>query len=86
MSRPYQENPITASNSELDALARKAKTGFGFAERKRIYDRIQEIVRQDSPVIVLFHKSMISAVKDTVQSFEIHPAEKYLMTRELSKK
>ena len=79
-------NYMGYGNSELDALARKAKTVFGFAERKRIYDRIQEIVREESPVIVLFHKSMISAVKDTVQSFRIHPAEKYLMTRELSKK
>ena len=79
-------NYMGYGNSELDDLAAKAKTVFDFAERKKIYDRIQEIVREESPVIVLFQKSMIAAVKDSVQSFEIHPAEKYLMTRELSKK
>ena len=71
-------------NEELDGLAKKGKITFDFAERKKIYDRIQEIIFAEIPVIVLFHKSMVSAVYDYVKNYRIHPAEKYLLTRQLS--
>jgi peptide/nickel transport system substrate-binding protein len=70
-------------NKELDELTEKGKTTFDPAERKIIYDRIQEIIYNESPVIVLFYKTMISAVYDHVGGFRIHPAEKYLLTPDL---
>lgn len=73
-------------NPELDELARKGKTTFDQKERKKIYDRIQEIIYEESPVIVLFHKSMVTAVNDDVENFRIHPAEKYILTHRLSRK
>lgn len=73
-------------NPELDELARIGKVTFDPQERKRIYDRIQKIIYDDSPVIVLFDKSMVSVAYDYVQNYRIHPAEKYLLTPELSRK
>ena len=73
-------------NSELDQLARKGKVTFDPQERKIIYNRIQEIIFDESPVIVLFHKSMVSAVHDYVGNYRIHPAEKYLLTPQIYKK
>ncbi len=73
-------------NPDLDRLAKKGKNTFDFKERKRIYNRIQKIIYDDCPVIVLFHKFMVSAVYDHVENYRIHPAEKYLMTREINRK
>jgi len=73
-------------NPELDRLAKKGKNTFDFKERKKIYNKIQKIIYDDCPVIVLFHKSMVSAVCDYVENYRIHPAEKYLMTQEINRK
>ena len=70
-------------NEELDQLTEKGKKTFDPAERKIIYDRIQEIIYNESPVVVLFYKTMISAAYDHVGGFRIHPAEKYLLTPDL---
>lgn len=70
-------------NPELDLLAKKGKNTFDPGERKKIYDRIQKIIYEDSPVIALFHKSMVCAVQNYVKNYRIHPAEKYLLTPRL---
>ena len=73
-------------NDELDALAREGKETFDEKKRKQIYDRIQEIIYEECPVIVLFHKSMVSAISDQVVNYRIHPAEHYLATPQLGRK
>ncbi len=73
-------------NPEIDRLAKKGRNTFNFKERKKIYNRIQKIIYDDCPVIVLFYKSMVSAVCNYVENYRIHPAEKYLMTREINRK
>jgi peptide/nickel transport system substrate-binding protein len=72
-------------NEELDRLARQGKATFDPVKRKRIYDRIQEIIYDECPVIVLFHKSMVSAVRDHVAGYRIHPAERYMVTPRLGR-
>jgi peptide/nickel transport system substrate-binding protein len=72
-------------NAELDDLARQGKVTFDPVQRKRIYDRIQEMIYDDCPVIVLFQKSMVSAVHKHVNGYRIHPAERYLVTPRLSR-
>ncbi|MDL1974296.1 MAG: ABC transporter substrate-binding protein [Deltaproteobacteria bacterium] len=73
-------------NPDLDALVSKGKTTFDHEERKKIYDRIQKIIYDESPVIVLFHKSTVSAVYDYVENYRIHPAERYILSPELRRK
>lgn len=72
-------------NPELDELAEKGKITFDPEERKTIYNRIQKIIYDDSPMIVLFYKSMISVAYDYVEGFQIHPAEKYILTPDLGR-
>jgi len=67
-------------NPELDALTRKGKTTFDTEKRKKIYDCIQEIIFEESPVIVLFYKSMVTAARTGVKNYRIHPAENRLLT------
>jgi peptide/nickel transport system substrate-binding protein len=78
-------NYMGYENSEIDDLVKKGKATFDPVQRKKIYDRIQEIIYNESPVIVLFHKSMISVAHDNVHGYRIHPAEKYLLTPEIYK-
>lgn len=85
-TRNADSNFMGYSNPELDALARKGKITFDEKERKKIYDRIQAIIHEDSPVIVLFHKSMVSAAHDYVENYRIHPAEKYILTDRLGRR
>ena len=73
-------------NLELDLLAQQGKVTFDPGERKKIYDRIQRIIYDDGPVIVLFHKSLVAAVHDYVKGYRVHPAEKYLLTPQMYRK
>ncbi len=73
-------------NDELDDLARRGKMTFDPVKRKQMYDRIQEIIYEECPVIVLFHKSMVSAIHNYVTNYRIHPAERYLVTPRLGRR
>ena len=84
-TRDAGSNFMGYANPELDALAAKGRNTFDAAARKEIYDRIQKIIYDESPLIVLFHKSMVDAVYDHVENYRIHPAEKYLLTPALGR-
>ena len=79
-----RSNFMGYSNPELDRLIHEARACFDAAERTRMYNRIQEIIYEENPVIVLFHKSMVTALSERVRGYQIHPAEKYLLTRKIS--
>ena len=42
------------SNSKMDELIEKAKTLLDPAERKKVYDEIQDILAEDCPIIPLW--------------------------------
>jgi peptide/nickel transport system substrate-binding protein len=51
---PSELNFISYKNEEVDALLEKGRSTFDRAERKRCYDRIQEILAEDQPYIFLY--------------------------------
>jgi len=51
---PSELNFISYRNDEVDALLEKGRGTFDRAERKRCYDRIQEILAEDQPYIFLY--------------------------------
>ena len=79
-----RSNFMGYANPELDKLIREAITCFDPVRRARLYNRAQQIIYNQSPVIVLFHKSMVTAISDRVHGYKIHPAEKYLMSQNIS--
>ncbi len=81
-----RSNHMGYHNPEVDALAQRGRATFDIKKRKKIYDRIQKIIFEQSPVIVLFYKSDVTALRRSVQGYRIHPAEKYLLTPWISKK
>ena len=75
-----RSNVMGYANPELDRLLREARTCFDPEKRFRLYNQIQQMIYEESPVIVLFHKSLVTAMTGRVRGYKIHPAEKYLLT------
>ena len=72
------------SNEELDGLLKKGREDFDDEVRKEYYDRIQEIINAELPLIPVFHKTQVSVGNGKVQGYNIHPAETYLVTPDLT--
>jgi peptide/nickel transport system substrate-binding protein len=51
---PSELNFISYKNEEVDILLERGRSTFDRAERKRCYDRIQEIMAEDQPYIFLY--------------------------------
>lgn len=71
------------SNPELDELLAKGRADFDDELRKVHYDRIQEILNDDLPLIPVFHKTQVSVGNGMISGYRIHPAETYLVTPDL---
>ncbi|MEO9526830.1 ABC transporter substrate-binding protein [Roseibium sp.] len=72
------------SNTELDELLKKGREHFDDEVRKSYYDRVQEIINTDLPLIPVFHKTQVSVGNGKVEGYRIHPAETYLVTPDLT--
>lgn len=72
------------SNEELDGLLKKGREDFDDEVRKEHYDRIQEIINAELPLIPVFHKTQVSVGNGKVEGYNIHPAETYLVTPDLT--
>ncbi|MEP3277415.1 MAG: ABC transporter substrate-binding protein [Stappiaceae bacterium] len=72
------------SNPELDQLLDNGRESFDDEVRKDYYDRIQEIINEDLPLIPIFHKTQVSVGNGKVEGYTIHPAETYLVTPDLT--
>lgn len=68
------------ANPELDALLTRGTRTFDHAERKAIYDQVQAIIAQDTPLIPVFHAAQVSVAKPGLSGFRVHPAMTYWMT------
>ncbi len=51
---PSELNFVSYRNAEVDDLLEKGRGTFDLAERKRCYDRIQEILAEDQPYLFLY--------------------------------
>jgi len=63
------------SNPEVDELLGKAKSITGFAERKKLYDRVQEILYNEGPTAVPYFKNYVSAVRKEVKNYKLIPVQ-----------
>jgi len=61
--------PATPWESEMDQLMNQQETTLDFAKRKQLYDRVQEIVAEDLPVICLVSPNILVGSKDRVGNF-----------------
>ncbi len=62
-------------NPEVDALTETAARTVDLEARKQAYFRIQELMMEEAPVIPLYFRSNIDAVRDTVVNYKPNPSQ-----------
>jgi peptide/nickel transport system substrate-binding protein len=69
---PSQEHPATPWEAEIDQLMEQQLTARTFEQRKKLYDRVQEILAEEQPMIFLASPDVLTGAKNSVGNF--HPA------------
>ena len=73
---PEQATPETAWEAEIDRLIRAQATEVSPLRRKALFDRVQKIVADESPVLYLVDKNSLSAVSTSLGNVSpavLHP-------------
>lgn len=70
------------SNPELDKLLDSGRESFEQAQRKVIYDQVQELVAADAALIPVFHVSQVNVGRAELKNYAVHPTETYWVTHE----
>ncbi len=64
---PQQKSPATAWEAEIDGLMRAQASTADPKKRKESFDRVQEIVFEQAPMIYLVNQNALSAVSSAVE-------------------
>jgi len=72
------------NNADLDALLDQGRQTFVQAERKTIYDKVQEIVAAEAALIPVFHVNQVNVARAGLTGYAVHPTETYWITHETS--
>ncbi|HXO87596.1 MAG TPA: ABC transporter substrate-binding protein [Candidatus Acidoferrales bacterium] len=67
---PSQTKPATPWESEMDHLMEQQQVTLDSSKRKRLYDRVQEIVAEDLPVICLVGPDILVGASDRVGNLQ----------------
>lgn len=67
-----ETRPLTPWQSELDRLMQQQMITLDYKKRKKLYDRVQEIVAQHDPIICLVSPNVLVGAKDSIEG--IRPA------------
>jgi peptide/nickel transport system substrate-binding protein len=70
---PDDFNTISYANPEVDALLERGRSTCFQAERKQHYDRLQEILAEDQPLIFLYFRDALPIVSSRVHGIEESP-------------
>jgi peptide/nickel transport system substrate-binding protein len=66
---PRQEKPATPWEAEMDRLMQQQLVTLDYAQRKDLYDRVQEIVAENLPVICLVSPNILVGAANRVGNF-----------------
>ena len=69
---PSQAHPATPWEAEIDRLMQEQLTTTNIARRKKLYDRVQEILAENQPMIFLASPDILVGAKNVIGNF--HPA------------
>ena len=73
---PQQKSPETAWEAEIDRLMRAQASTTDVKKRKESFDRVQEIIADQAPLIYLVNQNALSAFSSTVEGANpgiLHP-------------
>ena len=69
---PSQAHPATTWETEIDRLMEQQLDTPGFEQRKKYFDRVQEILAEYQPMIFLASPDILTGAKNSIGNF--HPA------------
>jgi peptide/nickel transport system substrate-binding protein len=64
---PHQKTPATPWEAEIDRLMRAQASALDPNKRKALFDKVQEIVREQLPYIYLVNRNSLSAISTSVK-------------------
>jgi peptide/nickel transport system substrate-binding protein len=70
---PRQSSPETPWEAELDRLMRAQASSLEFSQRKKHFDRVQEIVVEQAPFIYLINRNALAAVSPALRGLDPAP-------------
>ncbi len=70
---PSEKSPETGWEAEIDRLMLAQAATADYRARKKAFDRVQEILQQQAPVIYLLHPNALSAVSARVSGVKSTP-------------
>jgi peptide/nickel transport system substrate-binding protein len=76
---PEQAKPATPWEAEIDRLMQEQLITLDYAKRKQIYNRVQEIIAEDVPVICLASPNILVGAKDRVGNFRPAALDPYAL-------
>src|SRR5262249_27245143 len=76
---PGEKTPATAWEAEIDRLMLAQSREPDHARRKKAFDRVQEIVAREAPVIFLVVKNSLAAYRSRVGNVAPSPFFPYLL-------
>ncbi len=76
---PSQANPTTAWEAEIDRLMQQQLVAKSFAERKKSFDQVQQILDENQPFIFLATPDILVGAKNTVGNFQPAVLEPYAL-------
>jgi peptide/nickel transport system substrate-binding protein len=69
---PSQAHPATAWEAEIDRLMEQQLAGPSYEQRKKWFDRVQELLAENQPMIFLASPDILVGAKNSIGNF--HPA------------
>jgi len=69
---PSQAHPSTAWEAEIDKLMEQQLAGPSYEQRKKWFDRVQELLAENQPMIFLASPDILVGAKNSIGNF--HPA------------
>jgi peptide/nickel transport system substrate-binding protein len=69
---PSQAHPATSWEAEIDRLMEQQLSTTNYEQRKKLYDRVQEILAENQPMIFLASPHILAGAKNSIGNF--HPA------------
>ena len=76
---PQQKSPATAWEAEIDGLMRRQIVTRKYAERKPLFDRVQELVMENLPLIPLVSPNILTGAKKGLENFRPAVLEHYTL-------
>jgi peptide/nickel transport system substrate-binding protein len=66
---PGQEKPATAWESEIDRLMQEQHSVLSSETRRRAFNRVQEIIAEEEPIIPLVHPDVLAAISADLRGY-----------------